>query len=407
MSRFIINGGKRLSGEIAVSGSKNAALPIIFACIVTRGVSRLYGVPDISDVRVALQILRSLGAVVYKQGDALCIDTTELEYRIPDTEHVSSIRASSYLLGAALSRFGRTRIQSFGGCNFDNRPIDMHIDAMISLGAVVDGDEICCNRLLGGEIRFEKISVGATVNALILAATAEGVSKIYGYAREPHVIALVDFLISAGADIHLFDEYILVVGRRLHGGSLRIIPDMIEAGTYLILSVATDSRLKICGVEPSHLESLFKLLRYGGVSLYFDGKTVKNGCSLTEPLTVVTSPYPSFPTDLQPQMASLLALSQGGVIREQVWHSRFGYLSELEKFGVKYRLDSDAATVFPSNLKSAHARAVDLRGGAALIIAALSTHGESIIESAEIIERGYENIVEKLSAVGAEIIKIN
>ena len=343
----------------------------------------------------------------YNQGDALCIDTTELEYRIPDSELVSSIRASSYLLGAALSRFGRTRIQSFGGCNFDNRPIDMHIDAMVSLGAIVDCDEIRCDRLIGSEIRFEKISVGATVNALILAATAEGVSKIYGYAREPHVISLVDFLVSAGADIHLYDDYILVVGSQLHGGSVRIIPDMIEAGTYLIASVATDSRLKITGVEPSHLESLFKLLRYGGVSLYFDEKSVKNGCSLTEPLTVVTSPYPSFPTDLQPQTAPLLALSQGGVIREQVWHSRFGYLLELEKFGVKYRLDSNTATIFPSNLKCARARAVDLRGGAALIIAALCSYGESVIESAETIERGYENIVEKLSAVGAEIIKTN
>ena len=406
MSKFVINGGKRLAGKINVSGSKTAALPILFATMIIRGVSVIYNLPDIRDVRVSLSILRSFGAKISSQCGATFIDTSELFYTVPDEELVSSIRASSYLLGASLSRFKKTRIRSFGGCNFDNRPIDMHIDAMRSLGARCDGDRISCDRLVGSDIHFKKISVGATVNAIILAASAEGVTRIFNYAREPHVLSLVDFLVSAGANITLFDDFIQIAGAELHGGEVSIIPDMIEVGTYLIASIATDSRLEICGGCHGHLDSLYKSLMYGGVSLYFDEKTVKNCCSLTEYIEIETAPYPGFPTDLQPLMAPLLANSCGGVIREGVWHARFGYLSELSGFGVKYELSSDAAAIFPSRLVCAKATATDLRGGAALLVAALVASGESIIESSETVGRGYENIAKKLRAVGADIIEI-
>ena len=406
MSNFVVNGGKRLSGKIAVSGSKNAALPIIFATMITRGVSVLHNVPNIKDVRTSLAILESFGADVSRLGGAVRIDTAKLFYNIPDERLVSSIRASSYLLGASLSRFNKTEIRSFGGCNFDNRPIDMHIAAMRAFGAVCDGDRIFASGLFGADIHFNKISVGATVNALILSASANGVTRIYNYAKEPHVIALIEFLVSAGADIRLCGDYIEVHGKELHGGTVRIIPDMIEAGTFLMMSVATDSRLDISFGCHEQLDALYKTLMRGGVSLYFDKNTVKNGCALTEPVEFETSPYPGFATDLHPIMAPLLANAYGGVMREGVWQSRFGYLSELSKFGVEYTVLANTATVFPSKIVNATASATDLRGGAALLTAALIAKGESVIRSSETVGRGYENIAEKLRAVGADIIEI-
>ncbi len=407
MNKFVINGGRKLSGDIHVSGSKNAALPIIFACIVTRGISVLYNVPDIIDVRVAIALLENMGARIWRLDDALYVDTEDMFYSLPDAQLVSSIRASSYLLGATLARFGQTHIQHFGGCNFDNRPIDMHIEAMLSLGATVDGDRVLSKKLIGSDIHFSKISVGATVNSLILAACAEGVSNIYGYAKEPHVMALADFLKSAGAQITFFEDRIEVVGKELSGGKAKIIPDMIEAGTYLIASIATNSRLRVTGVDPVHVESLTKLLMRGGVSLYFDENSVTNGCSLCEPLDIVTEPYPGFPTDLQPQTAPLMAVAFGGRIRERVWHSRFGYLSQLSKFGLNYSINGDEAVIYPSSIHRAYASIPDLRGGAALIIAALIAKGESVLDGTDIVFRGYENIVDKLRLVGADIYETN
>lgn len=403
MSKFVIRGARKLSGKINVSGSKNAALPIIFACIVTRGISVLYNVPDISDVRTSLSLLKNMGARIEYNSEALYIDTRDVYYSVPDEKLVSSIRASSYLLGATLARFGKTQIQRFGGCNFDNRPIDMHIDAMRALGAECDGECIVCKRLVGADISFSKISVGATVNSLILAVTALGKTNIYGYAREPHVIALCDFLISAGADIKLFDDRIEVFGRELSGGVSRIIPDMIEAGTYLIASVATNSHLTVSGIDRESIEPLSRILMHGGVSIYYDEDSVTSGMPLCEPLDIETAPYPGFPTDLQPQTAPLLAASLGGRIYERVWQNRFGYLRELSKFGLEYSLESGVARIYPSLLHSAHAVIPDLRGGAALIIAALITQGESVLDFAETVFRGYENIVQKLRCVGADI----
>ena len=403
MSKFLIKGARRLSGNIEVSGSKNAALPIIFSTVITRGVSILSNVPDITDVNIALQIISELGAVVLRFGDEVHIDTCNMSYSAPRTELTSRIRASSYLLGANLARFGRTEISRFGGCNFDDRPIDMHLSAMRALGAQISVPECTASELFGADIRFDKISVGATVNAILLSATAKGVTRIFGYAREPHIYSLIDFLTSAGASITPLPEYILIEGRELHGGRARIIPDMIEAGTYLIASLALASPFCVKGVNREHLSSLVDVLVSAGAGFEFFEDTVTAFGKVEERINLSTAPYPGYPTDLQPQIAPLLAASFGGSITEGVWHSRFGYLRELQSFGLEYSLSDAQAVIYPSHLKAATATAPDLRGGAALMIAALIADGESVIDCAQIIARGYEGIAKKLRNLGADI----
>ena len=403
MGRFIINGGRKLSGEISVSGSKNAALPLIFASITAHGISTFANIPDIIDVEIAFEILRNMGAEVTRAGELATVNTSNLEYSPPSEASVSKIRASSYLIGACLARFGKVEILRFGGCNFDNRPIDMHISAAIALGARLSGDLLFADKLIGADIHFDKISVGATVNAIIMAASAIGKSRIYGYAREPHVISLVEYLRSAGAKISLCDEYIEIFGADLKEGSARIIPDMIEAGSYLSLSLMNNSELCVRGADFGHLESFLVEVVKSGAVVEYNAESVTVSGSLTEPMNIITAPYPEFPTDLQPLTAPLLARFYGGKITEGVWHNRFGYLGELSKFGVEYESFDGYSVVKPSRLKSANATSPDLRGGMALVLAALSTNGESVIYGSELIKRGYADIVGKLRKIGAEI----
>ena len=403
MSRFVVFGNRPLSGEIRVSGSKNAALPLIFASLLVRGTTTLSCVPEIEDVKTALDILTHLGASVERQGDRLFINTESVDYRIPPQRAVSKIRASSYLIGAMLSRFGRAELQRFGGCNFDNRPIDMHVYAAERFGASFDGKILEAKRLYGADVYFNKISVGATVNALIMAASAEGKSRIFGYAKEPHVISLADFLSRAGAKILITDECITVEGTTLKSASADIIPDMIEAGKYAVLSLLTSSELKISGIAHSHLYSLYETLIDGGAVLFGDSSSLILSGRIDAQLEIITAPYPAFPTDLQPLTAPLLARCGGGSITEGVWLNRFGYLNELSKFGVKYELESSRARIKPSKFNAAEVTAPDLRGGAALLLAALAADGESIIDNAELIKRGYSEIVKKLRKIGAKI----
>ena len=261
MGKFIINGGRRLSGEIVVDGSKNAALPIIFSCILIKGVSVIDNLPEIRDVDVALRLLSDFGAVIERYPGIAKVDTRNLIYKTPSEELTSKIRASSYLIGACLSRFGRAEIQRFGGCNFDSRPIDMHIYAAETLGATLSDNELSAEKLHGGDVYFKNISVGATVNAILLAASADGRSRIYGYAREPHVISLIDFLKSGGADIRVQPECIEIFGRDIKDACAKIIPDMIEAGTYIALSLMTDSPVKILGADVGQLDSFISALQ--------------------------------------------------------------------------------------------------------------------------------------------------
>ncbi len=406
MGRFFIRGGATLGGEVFVGGSKNAALPIIFSCILIHGKSTLKNLPDITDVDIALDILKDFGASVIRIGDGVIIDTTTLEYKVPDIRKVSKIRASSYLIGACLARFGRAELQSFGGCNFDSRPIDMHLAAAKAHGATLDGSTLTAGNLVGADIIFDKISVGATVNAILLSASALGESRIYGYAREPHVMSLIDFLNQAGGKIEVFDDFILVRGERLGSSYANIISDMIEAGSYLSLSLATDSKLKILGADPSQLKSFIDACVGAGAVAEISEKEISLSGRITEPMHIVTAPYPDFPTDLQPIMAPVMASFLGGSIAEGVFKNRFGYLAELAKFGVEFEYKDGSAVIYKSHLHPAVAAAIDLRCGAALIIAALCADGESIIEGSELIKRGYSDIVKKLRNIGAQIEEI-
>lgn len=406
MGRFIIRGGRALRGDVRVSGSKNAALPIIFASLITRGVTEIQNLPDITDVHTALEIIAELGAEVSRINNTVYIDTTELSYRIPSDDKVAKLRASTYLIGAGLPRFGRARLQSFGGCNFSKRPIDMHIYTAVKFGAREEGDELVLEKLHAADICFGKKSVGATVNALIMASAGEGVSRISGYAEEPHVSVLIEYLRSAGAEIRVENGILHVHGGNLHGGRITIPGDMIEAGTYLAASLVTNGSLNVGGFDTSELDSFISHLRCAGAKVIVDRNAISLSGAPETKMDILTSAYPGFPTDLQPIFAVIMARFHGGRITEGVWQGRFGYLSELAKLGVSYVIDDNGAKIYPSLLTCGIMRSTDLRGGAAGIIAALVAKGESTVLSGESVLRGYERLDEKLRKVGADIIYV-
>jgi UDP-N-acetylglucosamine 1-carboxyvinyltransferase len=344
-----------------------------------------------------------MGAEIFRDGDSLVVDTRRLEYKTPASELTSKIRASSYLLGSCLSRFGEVDITASGGCNFDQRPIDMHISAAKALGACISGNKLLAPTLHGNNISFDKPSVGATVNALLMAVGAEGETVIEGAAKEPHVFAVIDFLKAAGADIKFNGRSIEIKGRELHGADVEIIPDMIEAGTYLLLAPLTGGTVAVTGEVGKYLDSFFGVLRSAGVLVNSNELRTEVKGSVNDYIEVTTQPYPGYPTDLQPQLCPLMAKYFGGSIRETVWRGRFGYLTALEKFGIKYKRADSLALIIPSDTHPGVAEAPDLRGGAACILAALMTEGKSEILMPEIIKRGYGSLCEKLSSLGADI----
>ena len=404
MKKLLVKGGVPLSGVLTVSGSKNAALPILFAALSMRGVSVIENMPDIGDVRVAIELLRAFGVKARRSGDRLTLDASNVEYRVPNIEQTSKIRASTYLLGACLARFGICRLTPFGGCDFAPRPIDLHLFAAEALGAVVDEGVVSARELHGAVIRLPKVSVGATVNALIMCASVDGESLIYGYAAEPHVMNLIEFLRSGGADIRIEGELIRVRGGRLEGGRVRLLGDMIEAGTYALAALSTGGEIRICGVDPSELFSLHALLLKGGATVTERSDGVLYSGRLSHELSVLAAPYPAFATDLQPPMSVALALGAGGRICDTVFATRFGYLSELEPFGIRSCVNKLGAHIYPTGkLKGATVKAPDLRGGAACLLAALAAEGDSVILSAQRLGRGYENLCEKLCALGGRV----
>ena len=405
MSKLIINGGRPLSGSITVSGSKNAALPILFACILTDGVSRIENLPDIGDVRAALKILCSFGAKIWQSDNATYVDCTELSYVTADPSLISSIRASTYLIGACLGRFGKCEILPYGGCNFSSRPIDMHLAACRALGAEISGNLITANRLVGGNVKFDKPSVGATVNAILLASSAVGETTVIGAAKEPHIDSLIEFLISCGINILRDGDMIHINGGRPHGGNIRIIGDMIEAGSYLAAGIISGGGVRVCGCPIRDMGSVLDAFsRLGAEIDLTDTAAEAKAIFSSSHLQITALPYPGFPTDLQPIFAPLMARLSGGEICDLVWRERFGYLDELSMFGVSSALYGNTATISTSYLHSASVFAPDLRGGMACVLAALRAEGKSEIHSAEKILRGYENIVNKLCALGADII---
>lgn len=403
MGRFIVNGGLPLYGKVRVSGSKNAALPIIFASLITHGVSRIYNLPDITDVKDALGIIGEFGAEIWKEGGVTFIDTSKLSYTVPSLGRVEQIRASTYLLGACLVRFGRAELLPFGGCAFSKRPIDMHIAAARSFGAELSGNKLTARKLSRADISFRQPSVGATVNSLIMASGTKGETKLFGVAREPHISALISYLKGAGAEITVLGDTLTVKGGELHGSTAVIPGDMIEAGTFLAASLVTDGRVRVSGFDIGELKAFTSPLLSAGTIADVSGGSVMLVGKPKREISVTTGAYPAFATDLQPIFSTILASARGGSIEETVWRERFGYLVELSRLGLSYSIEDNRLTVFPSDVFSGRASATDLRGGAAAVLLALRAEGESIIEGGELVLRGYDSFAEKLRELGAEI----
>lgn len=417
MEKIVINGGQPLYGDIEVSGAKNAAVAVVYACLLVKEKVVLENIPPIVDVSVSLEILKSMGVKIKMlKKDVVEIDATEVHQGSSPAELVRRMRASYYLIGAELGRFGKASVDYPGGCDFGVRPIDQHIKAFTALGAdvVVDNGRIeatTANGVQGTEVFFDVVTVGATMNLMIAAACAEGTTVIENAAREPHVVDLANFLNSCGANIKgAGTGTIKIKGvKELHGCTYAIIPDMIEAGTYMIAAAATGGKMKITNIIPKHLESVTAKLKEMGVAVFEgDDYIIVGAVPELKRVNIRTLPYPGFPTDMQPQMCVLLCLAKGvSLLNEGVWDSRFRYVEELKRMGANIKVDGKTAVVEGvEKLSPAKVRAVDLRAGAAMIIAGLATKGKTEIEDIHFIERGYVNVVGKLAAVGASIKKV-
>lgn len=416
MNQYIINGGRPLFGEVTISGAKNAAVAIIPAALLVDGVCRIENIPQISDVTLFFSILEELGARVRilnshaVELDCHAIATTQANYDL-----ARRIRASYYLLGALLGRFGEATVGLPGGCNFGGtRPIDQHIKGFTALGAEVNtvGGSVQAQakdgRLKGANIYLDVVSVGATMNIMMAAVLAEGATTIENAAREPHIVDLANFLNSMGADIRgAGTDSIRIRGvDHLSGGSYTIIPDQIEAGTYMTAVAATGGQVLIKNIIPKHMDCISAKLLEMGVEIEENDDTllVRRSTPLLR-ANVKTMPYPGFPTDMQPQIATVLALARGtSVVTESVWASRFKYVDELKRMGANIQVDGKVAIIEGvEHFDGAPIQAPDLRAGAALVIAGLAAHGTTEITQVQYIERGYENIVDKLRRLGADI----
>lgn len=415
LDKYVINGGTTLHGEVEISGAKNAAVAIIPAALMVDGVCRIENLPQISDTDMLLTILSELGARVrYINSSVVEIDCTDVHLQDAPYELMRKIRASYYLIGAMLGRFGSAKTTMPGGCNFGVRPIDQHIKGMTALGAAVDVKngfvyaDAVGGRLHGARIYLDKVSVGATMNIILAATLAQGRTIIENAAREPHIVDLANFLNSMGADVRgAGTDTVKVNGvDRLHGGTYTIIPDQIEAGTYMVAAAATGGEVLVKNVIPKHLECISAKLRETGtiVQEYEDSVLVK-GASTLRRANVKTLPYPGFPTDMQPQMGVLLCLAAGtSVITEGIYDNRFKYVNELRKMGAEIQVDGRVAIIEGgTRLTGAPVMACDLRAGAAMVIAGMCASGVTQVEDIHYIERGYENFVGKLRQLGANI----
>ena len=418
MEQFIIHGGNSLKGEVLISGAKNAAVAIIPATILSDGVCTIENIPNIHDVTLIARILKEMGASINVIGKTtLEIDTSGIKNYVADYESVKQIRASSYLLGALLGKFHKARVLYPGGCNFGVRPIDQHLKGFTSLGAdckvesgVID---IKAKRLVGSNIYMDISSVGATINVLLAAVKAEGTTIIENAAKEPHIVDLANFLNSMGANIMgAGTDSIRVKGvRRLGGTTYSIIPDQIEAGTYMVASAITGGNILVKNVIPKHLESIVAKLDEAGADVKIYGEAVRvKGPKKLNKCSIKTTVHPGFPTDMQPQFAALLSIANGtSIITEGVWENRFKYVEELNKMGTNISVEGKVAVIEGTEgkpLVGAPVRALDLRAGAALILAGLVADGRTVIENVQYIDRGYEDIVGKLKKLGADINRV-
>lgn len=416
MEKYIVNGGKPLRGEVVISGAKNAAVAILPATVLAGDVCVLENVPDISDIHYEIEMLKSIGASVERLGRTrLRIDTSAVNSAVIPHELGVKMRASYYFLGSLLSRFGEGNVPMPGGCDLGARPIDQHLKAFNALGASdeLDYAMICvkAEHLRGEHIFFDTVSVGATINAMLAASMAEGTTILENVAKEPHVVDVANFLNTMGADVRgAGTDVIKIRGtRNMHGCTYTIVPDQIEAGTFMVAAAATKGDIWIRNVEPKHLESITSKLRVVGATVTESDDSVHVvGADRYISTNIKTMPHPGFPTDLQPVMGALLCTAEGtSIITEGIWDSRFKYCDELIKMGASIQVNGRVA-VFEGveKLRPAPVKATDLRAGAALVIAALMAEGQSEIAEIQHVERGYVDIVKKIRALGGDITKV-
>ncbi len=416
MDKFVITGGNRLTGEVTISGAKNAAIAIIPAAILAEGVCRIENIPNITDVTAITRIISDMGAQIRTVNKSTIeIDPRSIHSHVASYELARHMRASYYLLGALLGRFSHAVVTMPGGCDFGVRPIDQHLKGFGALGATytLEGGmvDVRADQLVGNNIYLDVVSVGATVNIMLAAVRAKGVTIIENAAREPHIVDLANFLNTMGADVRgAGTDIIKIYGvEHLKGATYSIIPDQIEAGTYMVAAAATGGDVLIKNVIPKHLESISAKLEEMGVEIeeYDDSIRVRRDKPLNK-CNIKTMPHPGFPTDMQPQIAVLLATADGtSIINESVWDNRFRYVEELRRMGAQISVDGKIAVVEGvDHLNAAPVKATDLRAGAAMLIAALCAQGTSQVEDIQHIERGYENIEEKLLEMGADIKRV-
>jgi len=419
LARYDISGGTPLSGEVTISGAKNAAVAILPAAILVAGKCRVENVPDISDVRILLQILGDMGVVVNQPEPGVVeLDSTNITNTHPNPELVRKMRASYYLMGVLLSRFHEADVALPGGCNFASRPIDQHLKGFRALGAeVVETEDYVSllpgpDGLSGNRISLDVVSVGATMNIIMAACLLPGQTVIENAAKEPHIVDLANFLNTMGAHISgAGTDTVKIRGvEKLRGGTYAIIPDQIEAGTYLAAVAAVGGNVLVKNVIPKHMECITSKLEEMGVKIinYDDCIRVVSEGRLSQ-TTVKTRPYPGFPTDMQAQICVCMALASGtSRLTENVYETRFfGYCTELQNMGAEILINGKTAIVTgQEKLRGANVTARDLRAGAALIIAGLAAEGTTKLKNVHFVERGYENIIEKFSALGADIKRV-
>lgn len=414
-TKYIINGGKPLFGEVEISGAKNAAVAIIPATLLVKDVCRIENIPQISDVTMLLNILKLMGAEIRTVNKhTMDIDCSKVKTSYATFDLMRRIRASYYLIGALLGRFSEATVAMPGGCNFGGvRPIDQHVKGFTAMGADVDQNNglvtaKTANGLHGSSIYLDVVSVGATINIMLAACLAKGVTVIENAAREPHIVDVANFLNSMGADVRGAGTSVIKIHgvKELHGGTYSIIPDQIEAGTYMTAVAGTGGEVLIKNVIPKHLDCITRKLCEMGVTVVEkdDAVLVKRDKPLRR-TNVKTMPYPGFPTDMQPQIATVLCLAQGtSIITEGVWSNRYKYVYELSKMGAKIQVDDRTAVIEGvSRLTGAPVTSNDLRAGAAMVIAGLCAQGVTEVDGVHYIERGYEDIIEKLRSLGADI----
>lgn len=416
MDKFVIKGGKPLKGEVKISGAKNAAVAILPAVLLADSPCVIDNLPDISDVATILSAMQILGAEV-RLINKNCVEINPVPVKsyVVSKQMAEGMRASSYFLGALLGKMNRAKVAPPGGCNFGVRPIDQHIKGFEALGAkmiiengMVDGRSM---GLKGASIYLDVVSVGATINIMLAAVRAKGLTVIENAAREPHIVDLANFLNSMGANIMGAGTGVIKIRGvdRLNGTNYSIIPDQIEAGTYMAAAVATMGDVLISNVTPKHLESIIAKLRETGAEIteYDESVRVKMDKRPSK-CNVKTMPHPGFPTDMQPQMATVLTIAEGtSIVTEGVWDSRFRYVDQLTLMGAQIRVEGKMAVITGvKELNPSPVKAVDLRAGAAMIIAGLMADGVTEIEDIVYIDRGYENVVEKFTGLGADIKRV-